>query len=93
MFIDELACFAIKPDIAHHAVGAGICPRSQRGVTNDCFGVGVALEGVLIDDAVRVQVTEAAITKLGVVAMGQISAELVHGDLHDKTGSLFFLRR
>jgi len=43
-------------------------------MSDDCFGIGVAMERRFIDNAPFVEVPETALTKLGIVAVGQIAA-------------------
>jgi hypothetical protein len=51
----------------------------------------VPVEGIFIHDATLVEVSETALAKLGIEAMGEIATELVHSDLQHEARFLFLL--
>ena len=59
---------------------------ARVGVSDDCFGVCVAVERRFIDNTPFVEIPETTLAKLGIVAMGKIAAQLVYGDLQYETG-------
>jgi hypothetical protein len=52
----------------------------------------MAVEGSLVDDTLLVEVSQTALTKLGIVAMRRIATELIHGDLQHEARLRFPLR-
>jgi hypothetical protein len=51
-----------------------VCSRGEGSVSDDCFGVCVAMERRFIDNTPLVEVSETTLAKLGIVAMGKIAA-------------------
>jgi hypothetical protein len=64
--------------------GGGHGAGRQRDVADDGLGVGVLVVGVGVVDTLVHQVAEAAVAEQVCIAVGQIAAQGVDGDLQHK---------
>ncbi len=82
--VDERPGFLIDPVIGDDAVPGRVGAGGQGGVAHGGFGIGVLVMGSRIPGAPFHQIAESPFRETIGIATGQVTAQLVDGDLQDQ---------
>jgi len=83
--VNESTGFLINPIVGDDAVPGGICAGRQGRVAHGGFSVGVPVMGIDVPSALFHQIAESPIGETIGVTPGQITTQLIHGDLQHQT--------
>jgi len=82
--VDHPSLDTVKPDVPDETVGCGMRTGGQGGVADDGLGVRVGVVGVQENHPIVQKVSETAFTHPRQEPSGEITPELIDGDLQNK---------